>query len=221
MRAFRRLPRPTRRGLVLLVGGMVATVAGVALGVTAIVQVGLLALLAVATGGASVGLSVLHSRRRASRVSRVVAPDPMTVGESATVTVDVQGAPGLERARLSERAAAELSGGQPLRARVTRTPGRIQLAYTITPSRRGRWSAGPLQVHLTDVLGTAAWSGELGAARLVAVRPPVTAVEVPAGAAALDTRAASGSRSPAPDDTSLRDYRAGDDPRRVHWRSTA
>ena len=41
------------------------------------------------------------------------------------------------------------------------------------------------------------------------------------GSAALDTRSASGSRTPAPDDLSLRDYRPGDDPRRVHWRSTA
>ena len=213
--------RPTGRGTVLLTAGLALVVTGVALGVPAIVQAGLLAVLAVLAGVATVAADLAGPHRVGMRVTRTVHPHPVTVGETASVTIEVLGRAGLDRARLSERAARELSGGRPLRAKVVRGAGRVQLRYTITPARRGRWSAGPLEIHLRDVLGTVRWSGELGAPHLVAVRPPVTRLHVPAGSASLDTHAASGTRSPAPDDTALRDYRPGDDPRRVHWRSTA
>lgn len=213
--------RPTTRGLLLLAGGTATVAAGIGIGVPPLVQAGLVVVLAVLVGGVSVAVDVLRSQRRAVRVTRAVLPHPVVVGDRATVVVEVHGRAGLDRARLSERAARELSGGRPLRAKVTRSAGQVSLRYEIEPERRGRWSAGPLEVHLRDVLGTVAWSGVLGAARRVAVRPRITPLTMPGGAAALDTRASSGSRSPAPDDAALRDYRPGDDPRRVHWRSTA
>ncbi|MCV2393430.1 DUF58 domain-containing protein [Actinotalea sp. M2MS4P-6] len=213
--------RPTTRGLALLGGGVVTAASGVALGVPALVLAGLVATLAVVAGAAAVVVDVTGLDRHGLSVHRTVVPHPVTVGERATVGVEVRGRAGLDHARLSERAARELSGGRPLRAKVSRSAGRVELRYTIDPTRRGRWPAGPLEVHLADVLGTVRWSGKLGPARRVAVRPRVTALSTPGGAAALDTRAATGARSPAPDDLSLRDYRPGDDPRRVHWRSTA
>jgi uncharacterized protein (DUF58 family) len=213
--------RPTARGTVLLGSGVGLVALGVAIGVPGIIQAGLLAALAVLAGVATVAADLAGPHRAGMRVTRTVHPHPVTVGETASVTIEVLGRAGLDRARLSERAARELSGGRPLRAKVVRAAGRVQLRYTITPARRGRWSAGPLEIHLRDVLGTVRWSGELGAPQMVAVRPPVTRLHVRAGSASLDTHSASGSRSPAPDDTALRDYRPGDDPRRVHWRSTA
>ncbi|MDO8120920.1 DUF58 domain-containing protein [Isoptericola sp. b490] len=213
--------RPTGRGSVLAVSGVALAALGVGIGVPALVQAGLLAVLAVLAGAATVVADVAGPHRRALRVTRTVHPHPVTVDETATVTIEVTGRAGLDRARLSERAARELSGGRPLRAKVTRSANRVQLRYSITPARRGRWSAGPLQIHLRDVLGTVRWSGELGSTRQVAVRPRVTPLHSAGGSASLDTRAALGSRSPSPDDTALRDYRPGDDPRRVHWRSTA
>jgi uncharacterized protein (DUF58 family) len=213
--------RPTGRGTMLMAVGTGAVAAGIGLGVPAIVQAGLLAVLAVLAGVATVAADLAGPLPRGLRVTRTVTPHPVTVGEMATVTIDVVGRAGLDRARLSERAARELSGGRPLRAKVTRSAGRVHLRYAIAPTKRGRWSAGPLEVHLRDVLGTMRWSGELGSTRLVAVRPVITPLLTPGGPAALDTRASAGNRSPAPDDSSLRDYRAGDDPRRVHWRSSA
>jgi uncharacterized protein (DUF58 family) len=213
--------RPTGRGSMLTAVGAGAVVAGIGLGVPAIVQAGLLAVLAVLAGVVTVAADLAGPLPRGLRVTRTITPHPVTIGETATVTIEVTGRAGLDRARLSERAARELSGGRPLRAKVTRTAGRVHLRYAITPTRRGRWSAGPLEVHLRDVLGTIRWSGELGSTRLVSVRPVITPLQTPGGPAALDTRASAGNRSPAPDDSSLRDYRAGDDPRRVHWRSSA
>ncbi len=213
--------RLTGRGLTLLVGGTATAVFGIAIGVPALVQAGLVAALAVGAGAVAVVTDLTALGRHGLRVQRQVVPHPVTVGDRATVRVEVSGRAGLDHARLGERAARELSGGRPLRAKVSRAPGRVRLQYPIDPNRRGRWSAGPLEVQLVDVLGTVRWGGELGAASRVAVRPKVVALTAPGGAAALDTRASTGARTPAPDDAALRDYRPGDDPRRVHWRSTA
>jgi uncharacterized protein (DUF58 family) len=57
---------------------------------------------------------------------------------------------------------------------------------------------------------------------LVAVRPKVTHLDMDTRSASTDVdRAAVGTRMPAADDASLRDYRSGDDLRRVHWRTSA
>jgi uncharacterized protein (DUF58 family) len=57
---------------------------------------------------------------------------------------------------------------------------------------------------------------------LIAVRPVVRDLRITNRSASTDVdRAALGARTPAADDSSLRDYRQGDDLRRVHWRSSA
>ena len=213
--------RPTTRGTGLASGGGALAVAGVLLGVPALVQVGLMALLVVVAGVVTVLLAVARDRRGGLRVLRTVVPHPLTVGEPALVTVDLTGRSGLDRVRVSESAARELSGAGALRARVTRSADRLRLQYSVLPTRRGRWSVGPVQVRRADLFGTVLWAGAVGQARRVPLRPAVTELGVPDGAAALDARASSGSRAASPDDTALRDYRPGDDLRRVHWRTTA
>jgi uncharacterized protein (DUF58 family) len=180
-----------------------------------------MALLVVVAGVATVLLAVARDRRGGLRVRRSVAPHPLTVGEPAVVSVDLSGRSGLDRIRVSESAARELSGAGALRARVTRQADQLRLEYSVLPTRRGRWSVGPVQVRRADLFGTVLWAGAVGQAQRIAVRPAVTELAVPGGAAALDARASSGSRTASPDDTALRDYRPGDDLRRVHWRTTA
>lgn len=213
--------RLTARGTGLAGGGAALAVAGVLLGVPALVQVGLMALLTVVVGAVSVLVAVARDRRGGLGVHRTVAPHPLTVGEPALVTVDLSGRSGLDRIRVSESAARELSGAGPLRARVSRSAARLRLQYSVLPTRRGRWSVGPLQVRRADLFGAVLWAGAVGAPQRVGVRPAVTDLAIPTGTAALDARASSGSRTASPDDTALRDYRPGDDLRRVHWRTTA
>ena len=217
--------RPTRRGIGLAVLGGLGLLLGVLLGVRALVQVGALLLLAVAAG---VGWLVLEARaqhRGKLQLVRHVSPHPVTVGERAVVQVEVTtvgGAHRLERLQIAERAARELSGSTPLRARVQRGAGRLTLSYPVRPERRGRWAVGPLEVQRRDLFGVARWHGPLGDPSLIAVRPVITALEITNRAASTDVdRAAVGARTPAADDSSLRDYRIGDDLRRVHWRSSA
>jgi uncharacterized protein (DUF58 family) len=216
------------RGTALVAVGAGALVSGTLLGVTALVQVGLLLLLAV---GASVLQLLLQARsqaRGALRLARRVSPHPVTEGETATVTVDLttaragRTAPRVDRLEIAERAARELSGGGPLRARVSRARHVLRLTYPVHPTVRGRWGVGPVQLHRTDPFGLARWSGPLGEPALVAVRPRTTPLAVTSSAMASDAdRVVMGSRSPSPDDTALRDYRTGDDLRRVHWPTSA
>ena len=222
------LPRSVRltpRGWAMGALGSATLLAGVLFGVRVLSQVG--ALLTVAVVGAVLSL-VAEARaqeRGGLRLVRHVTPHPVTVGERALVQVDVTstgGAHRLDRLQVAERAARELSGPTALRARVHRTRGRLTLSYPILPDRRGRWAVGPLEVQRSDLFGIAHWRGPLGPPVLVAVRPQVTRLSILNRAASTDVdRVALGARTPAADDALLRDYRTGDDLRRVHWGSSA
>lgn len=223
-RRGRRPTRLTRRGLAVLVVGTAALAAGTALGVVVLVQLGLMLLLAVGSSLALLGVTAHRLGRGALQVARTVRPHPVTVGAEATVTVRVTARPPTSVARLevAERAARELSGGAPLRARMTRQRTELALAYPLVADTRGRWAVGPLQVRHHDLFGLALRSGTLGDPFPVAVRPRTTPLRVTTSALASDAdRAVSGTRMPAADDTLLRGYVAGDDLRRVHWPSSA
>ncbi|NTW39726.1 MAG: DUF58 domain-containing protein [Cellulomonadaceae bacterium] len=196
---------------------------GTVLGVRTLVQVGALLLLVVLVGIAGLLLEAHAQTRGRLRLTRSVDPHPMTVGHHGMVTVEVRSASRrLERLQIAERAARELSGPRPLRARVQRSASLLRLTYPLEPGRRGRWPVGPLEVQRRDLFDVVRWSGPLGEPMLVAVRPAVTAIETSNRAASTDVdRAAIGARTAAADDSSLRDYRPGDDLRRVHWRSSA
>ncbi len=217
--------RPTARGAALGVLGVVTAVVGVLLGVRLLVQVGALPAVAVLFSLAWLALAPGRRDDGRLRLTRSITPHPVAVGQRAVVRVDLtrrRGMQRLDRWHISERAARELSGPLGLRARVRRTPGRIRLTYAIEPVRRGRWPIGPLEVQHRDLFGLASARGPLGATKRVAVHPAVVELDLADRAAATDVdRAAIGARTPAADDTLLRDYRTGDDLRRVHWRSSA
>ncbi len=98
------------------------------------------------------------------------------------------------------------------------------VAYTVRAEVRGRYEVGPLVVRLTDPFGLCELSRSFATVAHMTVVPHV--VDLPnvrlAGeyAGSGDSRA----RSVAvhgEDDIATREYRNGDDLRRVHWRSTA
>jgi uncharacterized protein (DUF58 family) len=215
----------TQRGLgASTVGGLLAA-AGVLVGVRVLIQVGLLLLAVVGYGLAVLAVQVRTADRGGLRFVRRVSPHPVTVGDAAVVDVELTSSGAthrLDRLDIAEQAARELSGASGLRARVHRSRGSLRLTYPIHPTHRGRWSVGPLQVQRVDVFGVARWAGPLGPPMLVAVRPKVTHLDMDTRSASTDVdRAAVGTRMPAADDASLRDYRSGDDLRRVHWRTSA
>ncbi len=221
------LPRPTVRGWALAGCGAALVVLGGLIGSLDLVRIGLAAVVLVVGAGAFVAWRSPARTRHRIDVRRSVTPNPLHVGETAQVAIHVQAGDAAARARLAglrfaEQASSELSGGRALRARVERTPSTVEVRYTVRAARRGRWTLGPLVVTRGDLFGVVRAPANVGSVAEVAVWPSIVALPAPSEALVGEPdRVALGARSPSTDDASLRDYREGDDLRRVHWRSSA
>ena len=220
--------RPTRRGVALLVAGSVLLALGIAGGLPDVVGLGGAALATVVLSWVVHGLQRLDAGRGALAVTRQVTPHPVVRGETGTARLVVRPAQPtavaferLSRIRLSEQAAHELAGTSGVRARVTARPDAIQVGYAVHPSRRGRWPLGPLLTTRTDPFGVVRTTLPLGETTVVAVWPRTTELSVRGGLLGDIDHAGTGARLSSPDDAVLREYVAGDDPRRVHWPSAA
>ena len=102
--------------------------------------------------------------------------------------------------------------------------GARELVYEVVAAHRGRYRLGPLAVRLTDPFGLCELTRAFADTDELVVTPHLT--ELPpvslggdrggAGETAAVATSAAGT-----DDVSTREYRHGDDLRKVHWRSTA
>lgn len=219
--------RPTPRGWALAGVGLAIVLLAVAMGSVDLARIGAVGLLVVGASAGVVAWIDAGHHRRPLAVHRSVVPHPVHAGERVDVEVRITSADPATRARLAglrfaEQAASELSAGRPLRARVQRSPGLVVVSYGIQTARRGRWPLGPLVMTRNDLFGTVASTSTLGEQAEVTVWPAVTTLPAPSDVLVGEPdRVAIGARSPSTDDSSLRDYREGDDLRRVHWRSSA
>ena len=221
--------RLTRRGTSLLVVGAVIAATGVTLGLSDLVGLGAAAILVVVAAWCWMTARRIDRGRGALRVARRVQPNPATNGQVTTARLTVSAArPSastatmLARLRISEQAAHELCDQGSLRAQVATRDDHIAVRYRLQPLRRGRWSLGPLLTTRVDTFGLVSATQELGDPTSVAVWPRT--VELPVrGTRAFgeQERSTSGARLSSSDDSVLRDYVTGDDPRRVHWASAA
>lgn len=98
------------------------------------------------------------------------------------------------------------------------------VTYAVGSAARGRFQIGPLAVRMADPFGLCelsrafASSDELVVTPVVVALPPVPLGGDWAGGGETASRATASSGT---DDVSTREYRHGDDLRKVHWRSTA
>jgi uncharacterized protein (DUF58 family) len=98
------------------------------------------------------------------------------------------------------------------------------VAYTVRADVRGRYPIGPLVIRLTDPFGLCEMTRSFPSVDRLIVIPQV--VPLPAVRLAGEYAGAGDSRARSvavhgEDDAATREYRRGDDLRRVHWRSTA
>lgn len=218
--------RATRRGVALAALGLLAAVLGLLHGSGDLTRIGTLTLLVPVAGWAWARWTDPTRGRASLDLVRRVLPNPLATGQDADVVVTIRSLAGersrLAGLRLSEQASAELSHGRPLRARVRRDSAHVDIRYAIAAGRRGRWTLGPMLAHHADPFGTVRGQAPLGGTSEVAVWPATVDLELPPGVLVSEPeRVALGARSPSTDDAALRDYREGDDLRRVHWASTA
>jgi uncharacterized protein (DUF58 family) len=102
--------------------------------------------------------------------------------------------------------------------------GTRSLSYPLQSDTRGKFAIGPLHVNVADTFGLVRVGSEAAAPGTLVVTPAITPLPRTAlagtwlgeGGTRASTAAAAGE-----DDVVPREYRNGDDLRRVHWRSTA
>jgi uncharacterized protein (DUF58 family) len=215
------LRRLTTRGRAVLSAGVTAAGCSLLLGQRDLLRVGVLLaavpLLAVMALG--------RSRYRLS-CNRQLEPVRVQVGVTARVVLEVAN---VSTSRcglvLAEEQVPYVLGSRPRFVLPGLEPGeRRAISYPVRSDVRGRYPIGPLTLTMTDPFGM----GEHRRAFSVRDELVVTPTVVPLPAINLsgdwngtgDTRPRAFSAA-GEDDVTTREYRHGDDLRRVHWRSTA
>ena len=211
----------TTRGRCLLAAGVAAALCSAVLNERDLLRVAafviaLPLLSALLAASARVGLSA----------KRFLLPARVPAGDDSDVVLEVHAhgripAGGL----LLEDGVPYTLGGRPrFVVERLRRRGTARLGYRVHPIMRGVHQLGPLRARITDPFGLAEFERELaGQSRVVVVPRTVPLVGLPGGSGtgigdAGSVRLRSGQGD---DDAVVRQYRQGDDLRRVHWRSTA
>jgi uncharacterized protein (DUF58 family) len=171
------------------------------------------------------GLLVSRTRYRLA-CSRLLDPPRVPAGVTATVRLRVENVSRLPSGVLLMEDGLPYALGRRPRFVLDRIPPGVarEVSYPVRADVRGRYQLGPLSVRLTDPFGLSSLTRSFTAVDELVVTPAVTPLpRVTLGgdwASGGDTTsrilAASGS-----DDATTREYRHGDDLRKVHWRSTA
>ena len=171
------------------------------------------------------GCAVMLTRaRHRLGLTRTVHPARVTAGESVRVRLELHNLARVgTRVLLAEDRVPYVLGAPP-RFVLDRLPGGQQAAvtYSLRSEMRGRYPVGPLRLRVADPFGMCELTRSFTATDPVVVIPrlwplsSVTGGGLWAGAGESTTRAAAVSGE---DDIATREYRNGDDLRRVHWLS--
>jgi uncharacterized protein (DUF58 family) len=157
---------------------------------------------------------------------RQLRPDRVPAGEAAEVMLEINATgrmPG--GGLLLEDTVPHTLGGHP-RFVVERLPWSrpIRLGYRVNSTMRGVHRLGPLRGRITDPFGLAEFDRELAGQTKIIVVPrtyPLTGLPGGAGTGGGEDGSVRLRSGQGDDDAMVRQYRQGDDLRRVHWRSTA
>lgn len=211
----------TVRGRAFLAAGITTVAAAVVAGHDSVVRIGVL----VAVLPLLTVLSISRSRYRLTLV-RTVSPQLVTAGQPATVSLTVtnDGRTPTGLLLLEERLPYVL-GTRPRFVLEGLARGwRRHATYQVRSEVRGQFEIGPMAVRVSDPFGLVELGRTFVATTRLTVTPRTVALPpIPLGGAwtgSGDNRPrafASGSA----EDVTVREYRHGDDLRRVHWRSSA
>jgi uncharacterized protein (DUF58 family) len=211
----------TTRGRSFISAGLAAAICAVLLGQEDLLRV---AVLLVAL---PLGCAVMLTRARYRiGLTRTVTPSRVSAGSPLRVRLELQNLARLTTRVLLAEDKVPYALGAPPRFVLDRMPGSQQAAvtYSLRAEVRGRYPIGPLRLRVADPFGMCELTRSFTAVEHVMVVPrlweltAVTGGGIWGGAGDSLARAAAVSGE---DDIATREYRDGDDLRRVHWRSTA
>ena len=211
----------TTRASCLLAAGATALVCGLALGIVDLARAGVLALAVPLLASAVVTRSRLRiTNRRSLEPSRVVSGETVVVNLTMSNTSLLPTGPLMLEdqlpAQFTGRARFAIDG---LLGRESRT-----VSYRMPRLPRGRYRTGPLHLRLTDPFHLVDVRRSFTATSDVLVTPIVDALPGGEPPRSVDIGDDAGSHSigaRGADDASTREYRMGDDLRKIHWRSSA
>lgn len=208
------------QGRGLLAGGLTAAVCGALLAERDLIRIGLVT--------AALPLLALVWLRFAGRrldVRRRIEPDRIEVGQRATVTLEVEhaGLP-LVDVLLQDSHSRVLGDNPHLTLRHVGRGSGQRVSYSLPGVVRGVFDIGPVTFALSDPFGLAQVQRTAGDTDRITITPRIHQLAPTRFGA---TWAGSGDSRPRAfavgnaADVTVREYRTGDDLRRVHWRSTA
>jgi uncharacterized protein (DUF58 family) len=211
----------TVRGRCLLAAGVAATVCAIVLREVNVLRVGIF-LMALPL----LSYAMVSRTRYRLTCTRRLDPVRVNAGRPAQVLLRLQNVSRLPTGlMLAEDTVPYMLGGRPRFVLDRVLPQRaVDVDYTVRSQLRGRYRIGPLTVRLTDPFGLCELTRGFSTSDMLVVTPQVVALpDVRLGgdwAGAGESRARSVATS-GEDDAATREYRQGDDLRRIHWRSTA
>ena len=218
---LRALSGLTTRGRCLLAAGLAAAACSFVLNERDLLRVAVF----VVALPLLVAVFISASRLRIG-ATRALHPDRVAVGTGGEVQLELWRSGRLPAGEILLEDGVPYALGSRPRFVVERLPHdrRVGLRYPLQPVLRGVQQVGPLRATITDPFGLCEFERELiGHSRLVVVPRVVALWGLPSGAGigvgddgTVRLHAGQGEA-----DVIVRQYRQGDDLRKVHWRSTA
>ncbi len=211
----------TTRGRSFLAAAAAAALSALILGEKDLLRVAVLLVALPLLAAAYVGRS-----RYKLACSRTLEPHRVPVGANARVVLRLQNLSRLPTGTLLLEDRLPYALGSRPRLVLERLGAHqaSSVAYTVRADVRGRYEVGPLVVRLTDPFGLCELTRSFPSVDRLTVIPQVVQLPVVRLAGEYAGTGESRARSVAvhgEDDAATREYRHGDDLRRVHWRSTA
>ncbi|GAA0803532.1 DUF58 domain-containing protein [Spirilliplanes yamanashiensis] len=211
----------TTRGRSFLAAAGAAALSAVILGEKDLLRVAVLLAILPLLAAAYVGRS-----RYKLACSRSLDPQRAPVGSSARIMLRLQNMSRLPTGTMLLEDRLPYALGSRPRVVLERLGAHqaSSVAYTVRADVRGRYDVGPLVVRLTDPFGLCELTRSFPSVDKLTVIPAVVPLPNLRVAGEYAGSGESRARSVAvhgEDDAATREYRRGDDLRRVHWRSTA
>ncbi|MFF3436849.1 DUF58 domain-containing protein [Streptosporangium sp. NPDC002721] len=211
----------TARGRSFLASGVAALLCAFILGEHDLVRIGVL----IISLPLLAAMVVARTRYRLS-CARRLDPPRAEVGSEATVTLRLENVTRLPTGLLMIEDTVPYALGARPRFVLDRVEaqGIREIDYRVRSDLRGRFTIGPLSIRISDPFGLVELTRSFTISDTLMVTPQVVALPHVRLAGEWTGGGDSRTRSVAAagdDDVAPREYRQGDDLRRVHWRSTA
>jgi uncharacterized protein (DUF58 family) len=211
----------TVRGASFLTAGIVGVLAALVLGSDAMVSVGAMLICL------PIFSAVTASRTRYQlRCSRTIIPPRVPPGQPARVAVRLENVSRISTGLLLAEETIPYSLGARPRYVVNgiERGGSREVSYQLRSDVRGKFPIGPMRIRIADVFGLVELTANFASKNTLTVTPkvvPLTSASVNGSWSSDGDGRTRMTAAAGDDDVIPRPYRAGDDLRRVHWRSTA